>query len=234
MKRAALITGATSGIGRASALRFAREGYHVYCHGRTEESDFSVVDEIDAAGGSAERVVADFADEDEIRAMFDPLEQIDVLVNAAGTVTRTKPVTTENFRKTLEINLVAPFLCATLAHEKGATGIVNVGSMQGLHHCARSADYAASKAGVHNLTVSLARGFAPDCRVNAVAPGFTKTGMHAGMQDRLELEATKTPLQRYAQPEEIAEVIFFLASEQAGFITGEIVTVDGGLNFVVA
>ena len=106
--------------------------------------------------------------------------------------------------------------------------------MQGLQHCARTVDYAASKAAVHNLTVSLARGYAPECRVNAVAPGFTKTGMHAGMQERLDAEAAKTPLQRYAEPKEVAEVIRFLAGEQSGFVTGEVVTVDGGRNFVVA
>jgi Dehydrogenases with different specificities (related to short-chain alcohol dehydrogenases) len=166
--------------------------------------------------------------------MFAEIEHIDVLVNAAGTVSRSKPVTTENFRHTLQINLVSLFLCCTLARERGAKAIVNVGSMQGLQHCARTADYAASKAGVHNLTVSLAREYAPECRVNAVAPGFTKTGMHAGMQERLDAEAAKTPLQRYAEPKEVAEVIRFLAGEQSGFVTGEVVTVDGGRNFVVA
>ncbi len=230
----ALITGATSGIGRATALQLAREGFVVYCHGSSAESDFSIIDEIESAGGKAEKLIADFANQSAVRAMFEKIDSLDLLVNAAGIVTRSKPVTTENFRKTLEINLVSLFLCSTLAREKGATSIVNVGSIQGLQHCARSADYAASKAGVHNLTVSLAREYAPDCRVNAVAPGFTKTGMHEGMQDRLDAEAAKTPLNKYAKPAEIAEVISFLASEKAGFITGEIITADGGRNFVVA
>ncbi len=229
-----LITGATSGIGRATALRFATAGYRVWCHGSSEQSDFSIAEEITANGGTAQKLVADFAKENEIRAMFAHIDSVDVLVNAAGTVTRSKPITTGNFRHTFEINVIALYLCSLLARDRGANSIVNVGSMRGLDHAATTPDYSASKAAVHNLTVALARDFAPDCRVNAVAPGFTKTGMHKGMQERLDLEANKTPLQRFADPAEIAEVIYFLASEQASFVTGETVKVDGGRNFVVA
>ncbi len=229
-----LITGATSGIGKATALKFAAQGYAVLCHGSSDTSNFSILDEIASNGGSAQKLVADFTKETEIRAMFETIDSLDVLINAAGTVSRSKPITTENFRQTFEINVIALFLCATLARERGASSIVNVGSMRGLDHAATTPDYSASKAAVHNLTVSLARQFAPDCRVNAVAPGFTKTGMHEGMQQRLDLEATKTPLLRYSDPAEIAEVIFFLASDKASFVTGEVVKVDGGRNFVIA
>lgn len=229
--KSVLVTGATSGIGKATAIKFAQEGYQVYCHGKAEDSDFSVVDEIQNLGGTAEKVFADFSQETEIRDMFEHIESLDVLVNNAGTVTRTKPVTTENFRKTLEINVVAPYLCAELAHEKGVKAIVNLGSMRALPQTATTPDYSASKASVHNLTASLARMYAPNCRVNAVAPGFTQTGMHAGNQERLEKEAEKSLLKIYAQPEDIAEAIYFLASEKSRFITGQVLSIDGGRSF---
>jgi 3-oxoacyl-[acyl-carrier protein] reductase len=233
--KSVLVTGATSGIGRATAKKFAAEGYFVYCHGRDSSSDFSVADEIEAeTGGRVKRVVADFAHEDEIRRMFEEFSEVDVLVNAAGIVQRVQNLKPAEFRQTLEINVVALYLCCELAKERGVSSIVNIGSMQGLDHFARRPDYAASKAAVHNLTVALARAYAPDCRVNCVAPGFTKTGMHQGMLDRLMLEAEKTPLKMFALPEDIAETVFFVASEKARFMTGEIVVLDGGRSFAGA
>lgn len=229
--KSVLITGATSGIGKATALKFAAEGYFVLCHGKDENSDFSVISEIEKNGGLAKKVFADFSKEKEIRTMFEGIDHIDVLINNAGTVTRTKPITTENFRKTLEINLIAPYLCAELAKEKGVMSIVNTGSMRALLHQATTPDYSASKAAIHNLTVSLAKSYAPNIRVNAVAPGFTKTNMHEGMDDRLEQEREKTPLNITGNPADVAEAIYFLASEKARFITGEILVVDGGRNF---
>ncbi|QQS59590.1 SDR family oxidoreductase [Candidatus Peregrinibacteria bacterium] len=230
-QKTVLITGTTSGIGRASALLFFREGYKVICHGRSEQSDFSVVDEILQHGGKAEKAFAEMESSAEIEKMFEHISQVDSLVLAAGTVSRTKPISDEMFRKTLEVNVVAPFLCAELARKKGVSSIVFVGSMRGLSHCATTPDYSASKAAVHNLTVSLARTYAPHCRVNAVAPGFTHTNMHAGMEDRLEREREKTPLQKILTPEEVAEAILFLASEKATAITGQILVADGGRNF---
>ncbi len=231
MIRSCLITGATSGIGRAAAKKFADEGYFVYCHGRSQESDFSGVDEIGALGGRTKKVFADMAEESEIRKMFEKIESLDVLVNNAGTVTRKKPITPNDFRNTFEVNVIAPYLCAELARERGVKSIMNVGSMRGLNHCATTPDYSASKAALHNLTASLARSYAPDCRVNAVAPGFTETALHAGNLERLEKEAGKTPLKIFAKPEDVADAIFFLASEKARFITGTILPVDGGRNF---
>jgi len=227
----ALITGSTSGIGKATALAFAQKGYFVYCHGRSESSDFSVLDEIRSEGGEAKKCVADMAVESEIHEMFQQIDTLSVLVNNAGTATRKKPVLGDDFRKTLEVNLVAPYICCQLAREKGVRSIVNVGSMRGLSQSATTPDYSASKAGLHNLTASLARMYAPDCRVNAVAPGFTKTPLHEGNDERLQMEAKKTPLQTVADPLDIAHSIFFLASEKSRFTTGQVLSVDGGRSF---
>jgi 3-oxoacyl-[acyl-carrier protein] reductase len=232
--KSVLITGATSGIGRAAAIKFAREGYLVYCHGKSSESDFSVIEEIEKLGERTKKVFADMANESEIRDMFAEIKSLDVLVNNAGTVTRTKPVTTEDFRKTMEVNVIAPYLCAELSREKGVQAIVNLGSMRALPQTATTPDYSASKAAVHNLTASLARMYAPECRVNAVAPGFTQTGMHTGNEERLEKEAEKSLLKIYAQPEDIAEMIYFLSSEKARFITGQVLVADGGRSFCEA
>ncbi len=229
--KSVLITGATSGIGQAAARKFAAEGFFVYCHGSSENSDFSVVDEIEAAGSRTKKVFANMADEQEVRTMFNGIDSLDILLNNAGTVTRKKPITPDDFRNTCEINVIAPFLCSELARERGVTSIVNTGSMRALSHCATTPDYSASKAALHNLTASLARAYAPECRVNAVAPGFTKTAMHTGNDERLEKEAAKTLLQMFADPADIAEAIYFLASEKARFITGQVLVADGGRSF---
>lgn len=237
-KEIVLVTGATSGIGKATALKFAKEGYGVLVHGHDSQKDFAVVNEIEKMGGKAAPIFANFEREQGILLMFEEIEEkygkLNILVNNAGTVNRKnyEDLKADDFQRLFMINVTAPYICGLEAKKLGCTSIVNIGSMRGFPQEATTPDYSASKAAIHNLTVSMARAFAPECRVNCVAPGFTKTALHEGSEERLKMEADKTPLKRVAQPEEIAESIFFLASEKSKFTTGAILLVDGGRNFV--
>ncbi|MCT4592572.1 MAG: SDR family oxidoreductase [Candidatus Gracilibacteria bacterium] len=237
MKKIALITGATSGIGASVAKKFAQEGYIALVHGRGAK-DFKIVDEIRSNGGKAFSYIADFLKADEIDTMFEKIKQdhskIDVLINNAGMVNRKKvdDYTADDFQNLFMVNLTAQFLCARHAYHLGASNIINIGSMRALPAQATTIDYSASKAGIHNMTISLARAFAPQCRVNCVAPGFTRTPIHDTSPERLVKEASITPLQICAEPEDIAESIYFLASEKSRFTTGESLVVDGGRSFV--
>jgi len=232
-----LITGATSGIGKACALYFAKKNFIVLLHGSSQKSDFSVLKEIKQKGGKAYPLVADFLKEKEIEKMFVKIKQenkkIDVLINNAGMVNRKNAfdLKSEDFQKLFMVNVTAPFLCAKQAKNLGATSIVNIGSMRGFPSGATTIDYSASKAALHNLTVSLARAFAPSCRVNCIAPGFTKTPLHDSSPERLKIESTKTPLLKYALPEEIAQSVYFLSSEKSSFTTGAVLLIDGGRSF---
>ncbi len=233
----ALITGATSGIGEACALKFAQENYFVLVHGR-RPNNTEVVEKIQYQGGKAEYLQADFINPEETEKMFTEIKEkwgkIDVLVNNAGMVNR-KPddeLTIEDFQDLFMVNLTAPFFCAREAHHLGASAIVNVGSMRGLRSQATTPAYSASKAGLHNMTASLAKKFGPDCRVNCVAPGFTRTPLHESNLERLNKEADQTPLKTYADPMDIAEAVYFLASDKSRFTTGEVMIVDGGRSLI--
>lgn len=199
----------------------------MYVHGKDEASDFSILEEIP----QGKKVIADLLAPDAVEQLFTQIPELDVLVNNAGMVNRSKEKTIEDFQKIFQLHATVPYFLSLEAKKRGVKSIVNVGSMRALEHCATTPDYSASKAALHNLTISLARTLAPETRVNAVAPGFTETKMHDGNSERLETEAKRTPLQRAATPDEIAEAIFFLASPAASFITGEILRVDGGRNF---
>ena len=227
-KKTVLITGASRGIGRATAEIFTKNGFQVLGHGREHCADKIFT----------KFFVANFLEFSEIESMFAKIEKefgtLDVLINNAGTVNRKKidEFSGQDFQDLFAVNVTAPFLCARAAWRLGASAIVNVGSMRGFSQEATTPDYSASKAAVHNLTVSLARAFAPQCRVNCVAPGFTRTPFHDTNPERLKLEAAKTPLEKCAKAKEIAESIFFLASEKSSFTTGATLLVDGGRNFV--
>ena len=228
-KKIVLITGATSGIGYASALKFAKKGYNVIMHSRSKtlNEDFAL-----------DFVQADFSKADEISEMFDVIKKkhgkIDILINNAGMVNRKKinEYTAKDFQDLFMVNVTAQFLCARSAFNLGATSIINIGSMRALPAQATTPDYSASKAALHNLTISLARAFAPHCRVNCVAPGFTRTPLHDSSPERLEKEAKITPLKICAEPSDIANSVYFMASNDARFITGETLVVDGGRSFV--
>jgi NAD(P)-dependent dehydrogenase (short-subunit alcohol dehydrogenase family) len=243
--RSAIVTGATSGIGRAAAKRLAADGFGVLAVGRDKAALEAVSSEIAAAGGQAQVLVADVtADEAPaaiVRAAVTAYGGIDVLVNAAGIIASAAVADTTDraWDTMMNINLRAPFrlireAAAALVERQGA--VVNVSSVAGPRAFPGVAAYCVSKAAVDQLTRVAALDFAPKgVRVNAVNPGVVQTNLHrrSGMDEGkyaefLERSKTTHPLGRIGTPQEIAGVIAFLISPGAGWITGETVAIDGG------
>jgi NAD(P)-dependent dehydrogenase (short-subunit alcohol dehydrogenase family) len=229
----ALVTGATSGLGRAIALQLARDGAEVIVHGRDAARGAETVAAIGAAGGSARFAAADLNDLAEIERLAKDAGEIDILVNNAGFSAwgPTADFDAATFDAIFASNVRAPFyLVAALAPAMAASGsgsIVNISSMAGRFGMPGGAAYGATKAALVSLTQAWAAEFSPHgVRVNAVAPGPVYTRPE-GRELFDELGAT-TPLNRAAQPEEIAEVVAFLASPRASYVTGAIVAADGG------
>jgi len=243
--RVAIITGASSGIGRAAAVRFAREGHAVVAVGRNADALAAVAGDITAAGGAAEVVAADVTAADApARIVGRAVERfggIDALVNAAGIIGSGTIETTsdEAWDVMFDINVRAPFrlVRAAVAHlaERGGA-VVNVSSVTGLRAFPGVLAYCASKAAIDQLTRCAALELAPKgVRVNAVNPGVVVANLHrrGGMGDEqyaafLERSKETHPLGRPGQPEEIAELIVFLATDRSGWITGDTIAIDGG------
>jgi 3-oxoacyl-[acyl-carrier protein] reductase len=238
-----LITGASRGIGKATALLFAKEGAKVIVDYILQKDEAqSVVDEIKKIGSDAIAVECDVSKEDEVKKMFsravETFGRIDILVNNAGVVYDT-PIfsrTTEQFLKTLEVNLVGNFLCSKYAAEqmlKNKSGkIINISSTNAINSFSPDAiDYDASKAGVITLTKDFAKELAPFVQVNAIAPGWVDTDMNKDLpKEFIDREIKKIYSKRFAKPEEIAKAVLFLAGEDANYITGSVLVVDGGHN----
>jgi NAD(P)-dependent dehydrogenase (short-subunit alcohol dehydrogenase family) len=240
--KSVIVTGASSGIGRATAEAFARAGADLVLVGRSLEA----LDEVSrACSGQPIRCPVDVTLPDApdriVRSAIDAFGGIDVLVNAAGIIaTGTLESTTdEAWDQMMAINLRAPFrlMRAALPHLSARKGaIVNVSSVNGLRSFAGVLAYCASKAGLDHLTRCAALELAPaGVRVNAVNPGVTVTNLHrrSGMAEDqyaafLERSKTTHPLGRPGRPEEVADLILFLASDRAGWMTGETIPIDGG------
>lgn len=229
----ALVTGATSGIGRAIALQLARDGADVIVHGRDAARGVETVKAIEASGGRARFVVANVSDPAEVRRLAEDAGDIDILVNNAGfsVFGATAGLEVEKFDALFASNVRAPFfLVAALAPGMAARGngtIINMSSMAGQIGLAGGAAYGASKAALVSMTRSWAAEFSHNgVRVNAVAAGPVFT--EGAAPDRTEALGKTTLLDRGADPEEIAEVVAFLASPRASYMTGAIVAVDGG------
>jgi NAD(P)-dependent dehydrogenase (short-subunit alcohol dehydrogenase family) len=238
-----LITGALTGIGRATAAAFAADGAHIVVSGRHEPEGKALAAELRSTGAEAEFIAADVRRDDDVRNLIDRtvarFGRIDAAVNAAGTEGQPGPVTdqtAQSFAATFDTNVLGTLL--SMKHElrvmqaQAHGSIINISSTYG-HQGARDASvYAASKHAVEGLTKSAALEAAGSgVRVNAVAPGPIETGMLArftGTAERKAALAKTVPLGRVGRPDEIARAAVFLASDQASFVTGQILTADGG------
>ena len=231
--RTALVTGATSGIGRAAALALARDGFKVLVHGRDAERGAAVVEEIEAAGGKAEFLAADLADVAAVNGLAAVAGEVEVLVNNAGFswFGPTADLAPDTFDALFDANVrSAYYLTAAIGPKMAARGhgvIVNVGSMAGQIGLTGGAAYSATKAALAALTRAWAAEYSPDgVRVNTIAPGPVYTG--GSSRESLTARGKTTLLGRTAEAEEIGRVIAFLASPAAGYITGALIPVDAG------
>jgi NAD(P)-dependent dehydrogenase (short-subunit alcohol dehydrogenase family) len=230
----ALVTGATSGIGRAVALQLARDGAEVLVHGRDATRGAETVAEITAAGGRASFVAADLGDAADVERLASEVGDIDILVNNAGVALfgPTAEFDIAAFDKMFASNVRAPFfLVAAIAPgmaSRGRGSIVSLSSMAGGVGLVGGAAYGATKASLEAMTRAWAAEYsASGVRVNAIAPGPVYTPSPSGPEFITALGET-TPMHRASQPEEIAEVVAFLASPRASYITGATVAADGG------
>jgi NAD(P)-dependent dehydrogenase (short-subunit alcohol dehydrogenase family) len=231
--RVALVSGATSGIGRAAAISLARMGCHVIVHGRDAARGAATVNQIQSAGGSARFIAADLADPAATASLAKQAGTVDILVNNAGIAWfgPTAKLDTATFDALFASNVRAVYqLVAALAPgmaERGHGNIINIDSMAGHLGFGIAAAYGATKAALSAMTRAWAAEFGPaGVRVNTVAPGPVFTD--GAVPDFTAQLGATTLLGRGAQPEEIAEVIAFLASDRASYITGAVIPVDGG------
>src|SRR5579859_3180877 len=237
----AFVTGASQGIGRTCALRLAKDGAAVAAAARNQEKLNELVHEITGAGGKAAAFALDVSDEDQVKsnvkAAIAQFGKIDILVNNTG-ITRDQLVMRmkrADWDAVLSTNLTSAYLCTQqvispmLKQRWGR--IINVTSVFGQMGQAGQANYAASKAGLIGLTMAIARELGSrNITCNAVAPGFIETGMTSVLSDEFKQNAIKMiPLGRVGTPDDVASAVAFLASDEASYITGHVLNVNGGM-----
>lgn len=239
--KVAIVTGSTSGMGRATAVLFAREGAKVVVTGRNEERAKEVVDQIKEEGFEARYVIADMSNFDDVKNIADKTIEaygtIDILFNNAGMLSMSPlmEIPLDEWQKTFDVNVTSALyltqLLAPIMKEKGKGVIINTTSVAGFgaHH--GFAGYVSSKHAINGLTKSMAWELGPEIRVNGIAPGLVDTGMTdsiggADVIGRRMID--ESPLKRAGKPEDIASVALFLATDESSFVDGQILKVDGG------
>ncbi len=241
-EKVVLVTGSSKGIGAACINKFASHNYNVVINYNTDkESAVKLKDEVENKYGVKALVIkCDVSNELEVKEMVQKIinefGHIDCLVNNAGIAIDTtfEDKTVENFRKIIDVNLIGTFIVSKevgkYMQDRKCGSIINVSSTNGIDTIyPESLDYDASKAGVISLTKNLALVYAPYIRVNAVAPGWVNTEMNKELdKDFIKEEEEKILLGRFGNPDEIAKVIYFLASDDASYINSEIIRIDGG------
>lgn len=242
-KKVALVTGAGKGIGHAIAVALAEAGYHIAVHYRSSEEEALETKKIcEGYGAEVLLLKADIDDyaacEDMIQRIKEKWGRVDVLVNNAGItkdnlILRMKP---EDFESVLHTNLTSAFylskLCSSLMMKKRYGRIINISSISGVRGNAGQANYAASKAGLIGLTKTIAKELAGrNITANAIAPGFITTDMTAALNEEIQENIkAQIPLNRFGTPQDIAKTVVFLCSEGGDYITGQVISVDGGMN----
>lgn len=237
-----IITGGTKGLGKAIAKVFALHNYNLiltYLH--DDASALQTKKELEQFNSKVVIVKSDVSSEQEVIKLLDNVksrfESIDVLINNAGIAidTTLEDKTVDNFKRILDTNLIGPFLTSKYIGQfmfnQGYGKIINISSTNAIDtYYKESLDYDASKAGLNSLTLNFANIYAPVINVNAIACGWVNTEMNKNMdQEFKEKEASKILLNRFAEPEEIANVVYFLTTKEASYINGSIIRVDGGL-----
>jgi 3-oxoacyl-[acyl-carrier protein] reductase len=239
--RVALVTGASQGIGRTVALRLAKDGATVAVAARTQEKLNELVSEINTAGGKAAAFALDVADEEQVKAtakaVIAQFGKIDILVNNAG-ITRDQLVMRmkrADWDAVLQTNLTSAYLCiqavmSSMLKQRWGR-IINITSIFGQMGQAGQANYSASKAGLIGLTMAIAREVGSrNITCNAIAPGFIETAMTAVLSDEFKQAAVKQiPLGRVGTSDDVASAVAFLASDDASYITGHVLNVNGGM-----
>lgn len=234
MKKVILITGSSRGIGAAIARLAKSQGYEVILHGKTQSSYL-----LDLAKElNSEYLVFNLSKENEVKQALSRITQIDVLVNSAGVnISKAFDNLTDNdWRAVYDTNLfglvnVIRHVVPIMQDSKNIGKIVNIASIKGLYASVGRVAYASSKAAVINLTAGLAKELAPGILVNAVAPGFTNTGMTSSTwSDRIKKQVGNILLKRMAEPREIAKAVLFLSGSENEYITGQTINIDGGFS----
>jgi 3-oxoacyl-[acyl-carrier protein] reductase len=241
-QKIALVTGGSRGIGRAVVLRLAQDGFDIaFCYRSNPDAARELEKEVTELGARALAWQADVADMGSVRELVAVSERqlgpISVLVTSAGIV-RDNPLlmmTDEDWRQVLDVNLDGTYhACRTVIFDmmKRKSGvIVNISSVAGVHGNPTQTNYSASKAGIIGFSKALAKEVGRyGIRVNVVAPGFIATDMTAGLDDKLKEQALRSiPLRRLGKPEEVADLVSYLVSDRAAYITGAVLQIDGGI-----